>query len=111
LTKELRNMRRTSLLRVFVAIAMIGTFAGCTSSNRTSETTGEYVDDAAITTKIKAAILAEPGLKTLQIGVETYKDVVQLSGFVDSPQAKTRAGEVAAAVPGVKSVRNDLTVK
>jgi osmotically-inducible protein OsmY len=84
LTKELRNMRRTSLLRVFVAIAMIGTFAGCTSSNRTSETTGEYVDDAAITTKVKAAILAEPGLKTLQIGVETYKDVVQLSGFVDA---------------------------
>lgn len=107
-------MKRTSLLvRVFAAtamIAMIGTFAGCTST-RTSESGGEYVDDAAITTKVKAAILAEPGLKTLQIGVETYKDVVQLSGFVDSAQAKTRAGQVAAGVPGVKSVRNDLVIK
>ena len=104
-------MRRTSLLRVFAAIAMIGAFAGCTSSSRTVESTGEYVDDASITTKVKAAILNEPGLKTLQIGVETYKNVVQLSGFVDTPQAKARAGEVAASVPGVKSVRNDLTVK
>jgi osmotically-inducible protein OsmY len=104
-------MRRTSLLRVFAAVAMIGAFAGCTSSNRTTESTGEYVDDASITTKVKAAILNEPGLKTLQIGVETYKNVVQLSGFVDNPQSKTRAAEVAASIPGVKSVRNDLTVK
>lgn len=104
-------MRRTSLVRVFAAIAMIGAFAGCASSSRTSESTGEYVDDAAITTKVKAAILGEPGLKSLQIGVETYKDVVQLSGFVDSAQAKTRAGEVAAGVAGVKSVRNNLVVK
>jgi osmotically-inducible protein OsmY len=104
-------MRRISLIRVFAAVVMIGAFAGCTSSNRTTESTGEYVDDASITTKVKAAILNEPGLKTLQIGVETYKNVVQLSGFVDNPQSKTRAGEVAASIPGVKSVRNDLTVK
>jgi osmotically-inducible protein OsmY len=103
-------MRRTSLVSVVAAIAMIGAFVGCTSS-RTSESTGEYVDDASITTKVKVALLGEPSLKSLQISVETYKDVVQLSGFVDSPQAKTRAGEVATGVPGVKSVRNDLVVK
>jgi osmotically-inducible protein OsmY len=97
--------------RVAVALVSAMTIAGCTSSTRTTESTGEYVDDAAITSKVKAAILAEPGLKTLQIGVETYKDVVQLSGFVDNAQSKARAGEVAAGVPGVSSVRNNLVVK
>jgi osmotically-inducible protein OsmY len=94
-----------------IALVAAMPIAACTSSSRTTESTGEYVDDAAITSKVKAAILAEPGLKTLQIGVETYKDVVQLSGFVDNAQAKTRAGEVAAGVSGVKSVRNNLVVK
>jgi hyperosmotically inducible protein len=104
-------MKKTLLISLFAALAMVAMLAGCTSSSRTTESTGEYVDDAAITSKVKAAILAEPGLKTLQIGVETYKDVVQLSGFVDNAQAKTRAGEVAASVSGVRSVRNNLVVK
>jgi osmotically-inducible protein OsmY len=106
-------MRRIALVRVFAAIAMIGmvgALTGCASTS-TSESTGEYVDDATITAKVKAAILNEPGLKSLQISVETYKDVVQLSGFVDNAQSKTRAGQVAAGVAGVKSVRNDLVVK
>lgn len=93
-----------------IALASMLALTACAATS-TSESTGAYVDDAAITTKVKAAILGEPGLKSLQIGVETYKDVVQLSGFVDSVQAKTRAGEVAAGVAGVKSVRNDLVVK
>jgi osmotically-inducible protein OsmY len=96
---------------VLAATLLIAALAGCTSQSRTSETTGQYVDDATITTKVKAAIVAEPGLKSMQIGVETYKDVVQLSGFVDTPQAKTRAGEVAAGVSGVRSVNNNLIVK
>jgi len=103
-------MKMISLIRVMAAIVVIGTFAGCTSS-RTSESTGQYVDSATITAKVKAAILKEPGLKSLQIEVETFKDVVQLSGFVNSPEAKSRAGQVAAGVSGVKSVRNDLVVK
>jgi hyperosmotically inducible periplasmic protein len=96
--------------RVAVVLVSAMTIAACTST-RTTESTGEYVDDATITSKVKAAILAEPGLKTLQIGVETYKDVVQLSGFVDNAQSKARAGEVAAGVSGVRSVRNNLVVK
>jgi osmotically-inducible protein OsmY len=106
-------MRGLALVRVFAAIAMIGMVGALTScaSTNTSESTGEYVDDATITAKVKAAILNEPGLKSLQISVETYKDVVQLSGFVDNAQSKTRAGQVAAGVAGVKSVRNDLVVK
>jgi osmotically-inducible protein OsmY len=83
---------------------------GCTSSPK-QESTGEYIDSSAVTAKVKAAMLSEPGLSSMQIGVETFKDEVQLSGFVDSAESKIRAGEVALAVPGVKSVRNDLLVK
>jgi hyperosmotically inducible protein len=104
-------MNKTMLRGPLLALAVIGALVACTSSTRTSETTGEYVDDATITTKVKTAVLAEPGLKSLQIGVETYKDVVQLSGFVDTEQAKAKAGDVAAKVPGVVSVRNNLIVK
>ena len=103
-------MQKSALVRLFAAFMMVGVI-GCTESSRTSESTGAYVDDAAITTKVKSAILAEPGLHSMQIGVETYKDVVQLSGFVDTPDAKAKAAEVAASVPGVKSVKNNLVVK
>ncbi len=75
------------------------------------ESTGEYLDSSAITTKVKAALLNEPGLKSTQISVETFKDQVQLSGFVDTAASKTKAGQVAASVQGVRSVKNDLVVK
>ena len=83
---------------------------GC-ASTRTHESPGEYIDNSVITTKVKGAILEEPSLKTLQISVKTYKDTVQLSGFVNSAESKRRAGEVAAGVPGVSDVKNDLIVK
>jgi osmotically-inducible protein OsmY len=85
-------------------------FLSCASS-RTHESTGEYVDDSVITTKVKAAILEDPALKTLQISVKTYRGVVQLSGFVDSKEMVARAGEVAGKVSGVREVKNDLIVK
>lgn len=105
-------MPKSALVRLFVALVMAAVpVVGCTSSTRTSESTGAYVDDAAITAKVKEAILAEPGLHSLQIGVETYKGTVQLSGFVDTLQSKSRAGELTARVAGVRAVRNDLIVK
>ena len=85
-------------------------FLGC-SSGRTHESTGEYVDDSTITAKVKAAILEDPALKSLQISVKTYKGVVQLSGFVDSQDMVDRAGKVASQVSGVRDVKNGLTVK
>ncbi|MBI5068226.1 MAG: BON domain-containing protein [Deltaproteobacteria bacterium] len=92
-------------------LALAGpTMVGC-ASTRTTESAGEYVDDSVITTKVKAAILNEPSLHSLQISVKTYKDVVQLSGFVDSSASVRLAGKVAAGVHGVGSVRNDLVVK
>ena len=72
---------------------------------------GVAIDDTAITTKVKAAIFAEPGLKTLQISVDTVKGVVTLSGSVDSRSNSDRAKELAGAVAGVRDVENRLTVK
>lgn len=71
----------------------------------------QYADDSAITTKVKAALLAEKGIPSTAISVETYKGVVQLSGFVDDAGQVKKAGAVAAKVGGVKSVKNTLGVK
>lgn len=69
------------------------------------------IADSTITTKAKAKILGTKGLKSMQISVETHEGEVILSGFVDSEDAKTKAGEVVASVKGVKSVKNSLEVK
>ena len=83
---------------------------GC-ASTRTHEGTGEYVDDSVITTKVKAAIFNEPGLKVSEVQVETFKGVVQLSGFVSSRDDIKGAVRVASAVNGVKSVSNGMELK
>lgn len=83
---------------------------GC-ASTRTQEGSGEYLDDSLITTKVKAAILSEPGLKVSEINVETFKGVVQLSGFVNSREDINSAVRVARAVNGVTSVKNDMQLK
>jgi len=93
-----------------VAIMLIAVFLGC-ASTPTRESTGEYIDDSTITTKVKAAIFSDPSQKVFQINVETFKGEVQLSGSVDSDQIVNKAGEVARGVGGVKSVKNDLIVK
>ena len=98
------------MVRSFLVLLVIAVIAGCAGS-RTQESTGEYFDDSTITGKVKAAILGDPDLKVLQINVETFKGVVQLSGFVNSPQAVSRAVAVASGVSGVKSVKNNLLVK
>lgn len=84
--------------------------AGC-ASTATQNGPGGYVDDAVITTKVKAAIVAEPNLKATDINVETFKGTVQLSGFVNSQEAAARAGTVARGVAGVQTVKNDLRLK
>lgn len=77
----------------------------------TKETAGQYVDDSVITAGVKAAIVKNSALKATEINVETYKGVVQLSGFVASPDNVSTAATVAGGVKGVKSVKNDLQVK
>jgi osmotically-inducible protein OsmY len=94
---------------VLAALAM-ATVLGCASTSK-SEGTGEYVDDSVITTKVKTAILEEPTLKSAEINVETFKGVVQLSGFVASQAKVDKAIVVAQQVGGVKSVKNDMRLK
>ena len=98
------------IVRSLLVLLVMAVIAGCAGS-QTQESTGEYFDDSTITTKVKAAILGDPELKVLQINVETFKGVVQLSGFVNSPKVVSRAAEVARGVSGVKAVTNNLIVK
>ncbi len=103
--------KHTLTVIVAAGLALSGAaFLGC-ASTKTHESTGEYVDNSVITSKVKAAILDDPALNYFQISVKTYKGVVQLSGFVDSEHAKRRAGQVASGIDGVSSVSNDLIVK
>jgi osmotically-inducible protein OsmY len=83
---------------------------GCASTS-TQESTGEYIDDSVITSKVKAAIFNEPSLKVFQINVETTKNVVQLTGSVATNGERIKAVELARSVTGVRSVRNDLALK
>jgi osmotically-inducible protein OsmY len=97
------------LLPVFSIIAVAG-IIGCASTSR-SEGTGEYVDDTVITAKVKTAIFEQPTLKSSEINVETFKGVVQLSGFVRSQANVNTAIMTAKNVRGVESVKNDMLVK
>jgi osmotically-inducible protein OsmY len=98
------------ILRLLISLVLVVSVAGC-AGGKNYESTGEYLDDSAITTKVKTSILANSKLKTLQISVETFKGVVQLSGFVDSSEASTKAANIARTVKGVKMVNNSLIVK
>jgi osmotically-inducible protein OsmY len=93
-----------------LALAALTGLSAC-QSTPTQESTGQYMDDTAITTKVKAAIFNEPSLKSAEINVETFKGVVQLSGFVGSQTDINMALRVAQGVAGVRSVRNDMRLK
>jgi hyperosmotically inducible protein len=103
-------MNNTNRICVLVAAVALTALAGCASTAK-HESTGQYIDDTAITTSVKAAIFNEPGLRSAEINVETFKGRVQLSGFVSSNSARDRAVQVAQGVNGVTSVANDMRVK
>ena len=104
----MKNLTRffSGLFVVFALVAVVG----CASSKKEAST-GEYLDDTVITTRVKAAIINEPTLKVAEINVETFKGVVQLSGFVQSQADINTAVRVASGVGGVKSVKNDMRLK
>jgi osmotically-inducible protein OsmY len=96
----------------YCAAAMLfGMLVAACAETGTSESTGGYVDDTVITTKVKAAIAQDPTLSALEIKVHTYKGVVQLSGWVDTSAAVERAAKLASEITGVKEVDNSLIVK
>jgi hyperosmotically inducible protein len=96
-------------LAFFLTLTLI-TVSGCSSSPK-HEGMGEYVDDSVLTAKVKAAIVDDPSISAAEINVETFKGVVQLSGFVSSRADMNKAVAVARGVSGVKSVKNDMTLK
>jgi osmotically-inducible protein OsmY len=101
-------MKQTSVSAVFLA-AMLATISGC--ANLQQESAGEYIDDAVITTKVKASLLDQPSLKSFEIHVETFKGTVNLSGYVASQSTIDKAVEVASGVNGVRSVKNDMRLR
>jgi len=104
------TMTRFTAISFVLAAAAFTAVGGCASTQK-HESTGQYIDDTAITTSVKAAIFNEPGLKSAEINVETFKGRVQLSGFVSSREKIERAVHVAQGINGVTSVSNDMQVK
>ena len=98
---------RSHLILLGLLLAIL---SACAPSG-TNRGTGEYIDDAAITTQVKTALATDPAVKATEVQVETYKGSVQLSGFVESSESATRAAQLARDVPGVKEVRNSMVVK
>jgi osmotically-inducible protein OsmY len=98
------------VIRFLVVLMMIATFVACASTPQQSST-GEYIDDSVITTKVKTLLANDDFLKSFQISVESRKGIVELSGFVDSQRAVDKADQIARGVEGVKSVKNALIVK
>ncbi|MBI5786863.1 MAG: BON domain-containing protein [Rhodocyclales bacterium] len=97
---------KSSLAAVLIAAAI----AACGGSP-TKESTGEFIDDTAITTKVMTAFVQDKEVKATEIKVDTFKGNVQLSGFADNNAEIERAARIASQVPGVKSVRNDIRLK
>jgi hyperosmotically inducible protein len=98
------------LIGFFMLLMLIAALMACASTSK-QEGAGEYVDDSVITTKVKSLLAADDFLKSFEITVETYKGIVQLSGFVDSQKAIDKAGEITSGVKGVKVIKNNLNVK
>jgi hypothetical protein len=97
-----------TILAIGGGVATLST--GCAGTS-TRESTGEYIDDTTISTKVKAAFVKDPLVKALDVKVDTFKGAVQLSGFVDTTEQKSRAEQIAAGVTGVSTVKNNITVK
>ena len=102
--------KRYTFIRYVLVLMLIATFVACASTSQQSST-GEYVDDSVITTKVKSLLAADDFLKSFDISVETFKGTVQLSGFVSSQAAVDKAVQITRGVGGVKSVRNNLIVR
>lgn len=103
-------MKLLNLFASFSLVILLVSFLGCASTAK-QEGTGEYVDDSVITAKVKAAIFGEDSLKSSEITVETFKGIVQLSGFVSSQADINKAVALARTVKGVTSVKDDMRVK
>ena len=99
------------MARFRIIYLLVCVFLSACAATPTAESTGEYLDSSAITAKVKAKLVDKMGAAGFSIKVKTFKEEVQLSGFVNNASVKKRAGQVAASVPDVKSVRNNIIIK
>ena len=111
-------MKKFKYIPAVILTALLAVTLGCAATTKKEDgsttkhgSTGDYIDDTMITTKVKAAVLNEPTLKSYEINVETFKGVVQLSGFVSSQSDIDKAVQVTRDVKGVVSVKNDMRLK
>lgn len=111
-------MKQLKNIPTMILAAVLAATVGCASTSKNEDTAtskkesvGEYIDDSVITTRVKTAILNEPTLKSAEINVETFKGVVQLSGFVSSKADINKAVSIARSIKGVTSVNNDMRLK
>jgi osmotically-inducible protein OsmY len=106
-----RFQKLSALIACFGTLALVaGGITGC-AGDRYTQSTGEHIDDKADSSRVKKALSADTQYKYGDVKVQTFKGVVQLSGFVNSRDQKNRAGDLAKNVEGVKEVRNNITVK
>ncbi len=101
---------RTLIQAFVVAVALASGVAGC-AVTKGQETTGQYVDDATITSRVKSRFAKDPTVSAMRIHVDTMKGVVQLTGSAKSAAEREQAAQIAGAVPGVKEVQNDIKVE
>jgi hyperosmotically inducible periplasmic protein len=106
----MKNSIKLIVLLAVGAAGLVSLNTGCAGTS-TQESTGEYIDDATITAKVKAAFVKDDTVSAGQVSVTTFKGNVQLSGFVDNAEMKTRAGQIAGTIEGVTNVTNNITVK
>jgi osmotically-inducible protein OsmY len=103
-------MKQFKWISTLFLTLVLASILGCASTSK-KEGTGEYIDDTVITTKVKAALINDPSVKATEVNVETFKGVVQLSGFVNSQADMDKAVSLARGIKGVKSVKNDMRLK
>lgn len=105
------SLKILSLVTVLTASVGLTAFTTGCASTATKESTGEYIDNSTITTKVKAAFVNDPVVSALDVKVDSFKGVVQLSGFVNTSAEKAQAGRIAASIKGVTDVQNNIVVK
>ncbi|MBA4146984.1 MAG: BON domain-containing protein [Verrucomicrobia bacterium] len=95
---------------MIAAVSLVTFSTGC-AGDRYSRSTGQTFDDAGTTARVKSKLLADPDVSGMDVKVDTFRGTVQLTGFVDSPDQKQRAEELARAADGVQFVKNDIMIK
>ena len=106
-----KTMKKNNMFIRCVVLVMFVTILAACAATPVRESTGEFIDDALITTKIKSQLAGDDIMRAFQISVETFRGIVQLSGFVNSQMDVERADEIATNVNGVRSIKNNLIVK